>query len=175
MIVAEDEATLYLQATTQRVWAPRGQSPQVRADVGRAKTCFYGSLNLRTGAEIVTQSATMNAETTATHLHQLLATYPDVPILVLWDRAPWHQGDAVREVLADNPRIEIIRLPVAAPELNPQEHIWKATRAAVSHNHTVPDLGTLAERFETHLTQTRFPTTFLEHRGFYTVHPRSNC
>ncbi len=174
VILAEDEASLYLQATTMRVWAPRGQEPVVAVDPGRDKTCFYGTLNLRTGAEIVTQCATMNAEASARHLEQVLAAYPDVPLLVLWDRAPWHHGEAIRAVLAANPRLELLPFPVASPELNPQEHVWKATRAAVSHNHMEARLPDLAERFEAHLAATVFPTAFLEHRGFYTVHPRSN-
>ena len=173
MILAEDEASLYLQATLMRAWAPRGQPPVVAADPSRAKTSFYGTLNLRTGAEIVLQAEQMNAQTTAAHLEQLLAAHPDVPLLLLWDRAPWHRGEAIREVLAANPRLEIIPFPVASPELNPQEHVWKATREAVSHNHTDGQLATLAGRFEAHLTDTTFPVSFLEHRGFYTVHPRS--
>ena len=32
---AEDEASLYLQATVSRVWAPKGQTPVVRAHPGR--------------------------------------------------------------------------------------------------------------------------------------------
>lgn len=175
MIVAEDEASVYLQATTMRVWAPRGQPPMVRVDAGRAKTCFYGSLNLRTGMECVTQCETMNAEASATHLKQLLAMYPDVPILLLWDRAPWHRGEAIREVVATNPRLEIVRLPVAAPDLNPQEQVWKATREAISHNHAYTALPALAEQFEHHLTYTMFPSSFLTHRGFYSVYPRSIC
>ena len=82
-------------------------------------------------------------------------------------------GEQIREVLAANPRLEIIMFPVAAPELNPQEHVWKATRAAVSHNHQERQLATLAGRFKRHLTSTTFPSSFLEHRGFYTIHPRS--
>ncbi len=173
MILAEDEASLYLQATLMRVWAPRGQQPVVAADPGRAKTSFYGTLNLRTGAEMVMQAETMNAQTTAAHLEQLLAAYPEVPLLLLWDRAPWHRGEPIRAVLAANPRLEIMQFPVAAPELNPQEHVWKATREAVSHNHTEHQLASLAGRFEAHLTETTFPTSFLKHRGLYTVHPRS--
>ncbi|HEV2126608.1 MAG TPA: IS630 family transposase [Chloroflexota bacterium] len=175
VIVAEDEARLYLQATTMRVWVPRGQTPVVRADAGRAKTCFYGSLNLRTGMECVTQCQTMNAEASANHLKQLLTMDPDVPILLLWDRAPWHSGEAIREVLAAHPRLEIVRLPVAAPDLNPQEHVWKATREAVSHNHALTELPTLGDHFEHHLKHTRFPSSFLTHRGFYSVYPRSIC
>jgi transposase len=172
VVLAEDEASLYLQATTMRVWVPRGQEPVVTADPGRAKTSFYGTLNLHTGAEIVMQSEKMNAETTAQHLEQILAAHPDVPLLLVWDRAPWHRGEAIRAVLAANPRLEIVQFPVAAPDLNPQEHVWKATRGAVSHNHTDRQLSTLAARFKAHLTDTAFPTSFLEHRGFYTVHPR---
>ena len=145
----------------------------VAADPGRAKTSCSGTLNLRTGVEIVMQAEKMNAQTTAAHLEQLLAAHPDVPVLLLWDRAPWHRGEPIRAVLAANPRLEILQFPVAAPELNPQEHVWKATREAVSHNHTDRELATLAGRFKAHLRATTFPTSFLEHRGFYTVHPRS--
>lgn len=66
-------------------------------------------------------------------------------------------------------------LPVAAPDLNPQEHVWKATRQAISHTHTTAMLPELADQFEAHLTTTTFPTTFLQHRGFYSVYPDSNC
>lgn len=175
VILASDEASLYLQATTTRVWAPQGQTPIVRADAGRSKTCFYGSLNLCTGGEIVTQCATMNAQTSAAHLQQILTAYPDEPILLLWDRAPWHRGAAIRDLVDAHPRLEILQFPVAAPDVNPQEHVWKATREAVSHNHTVAELPTLAEQFETHLKRTTFSSSFLEHRGFFTVHPRSIC
>jgi transposase len=115
----------------------------------------------------------MNAEASAKHLDQILAAHPDAPLLLVWDRAPWHRGAPIREVLAANPRLERMLLPVAAPDLNPQEHVWKATREAVSHNHTDAQLATLAGRFEAHLRDTTFPTSFLEHRGFYTVWPSS--
>jgi len=175
VILAEDEAALYLQATTTSVWAPRGQPPVVRADPGRAKSCFYGSLNLHTGQETVTQSSSMNADTTARHVEQVLQAYPDVPILLLWDRAPWHRGQAIRDMLAANPRLEIMSFPVAAPDVNPQEQVWKATRRAVSHNHSLTTLPNLAQQFEAHLQRTLFITSFLAHRGFYTVCPRYNC
>ncbi len=144
----------------------------VGCDPGRAKTSFYGTLDLRSGKEVMMQSETLNAEMSAKHLEQLLAAYPDVPILLLWDRAPWHRGEKIREVLAANPRMEVWQFPVAAPELNPQEHVWKATRAAVSHNHRDTQLAVLGKRFEAHLSSKTFTTTFLEHRGFYTICPR---
>ena len=115
----EDKAGLYLQATTMATWAPRGQTPVIRAHPGREKANFYGTLNPRTGDEIAMRAEVMNAEVTAQHLNQVLATVPDVPILYLWDRAPWHRGEAIREVVEANPRLEIMFFPVAAPRKRP--------------------------------------------------------
>jgi hypothetical protein len=74
-------------------------------------------------------------------------------------------GEEICAVLAANPRLEIVPFPGVAPELNPQEQVWKATREAVPHNHTDLQLSTLARRFKAHLTHTTFPVSFLEHRG----------
>jgi transposase len=104
----------------------------------------------------------MNSEATARHLEQLLTTYPDVPILLFWDRAPWHRGAAVQQILADHPRLQVLFYPTASPDLNPQEHVWKAVRSAVGHNHTETSLTTLAERFNEYLTTTSFEYSFLE-------------
>jgi transposase len=136
--LAEDEMSMHLQATIMAVWAAKRQTPVVRAHPGREKTCFYGSLSLLTAQDIVTQSPVMNAETTAQHLNRILETLPGQPILLFWDRAPWPSGQPIKEVLAENPRLEILCFPVAAPELNAQEHVWKVVRRAASHNHSLP-------------------------------------
>ena len=88
VILAEDEASIYLQASDKYVWAPRGQTPIVRVNTNRDCTHIYGSLNLITGKETVMRSQIMNSETTALYLNVLLHTYPDQPILLLWDRGP---------------------------------------------------------------------------------------
>ena len=171
MFLAEDEAGLYLQATTASVWAPVGETPSVRVDPGRAQTHFYGSLNLVTGQELVLRSDVMNAQVSARYLEMLLAAYPGQPIVLLWDRAPWHRGPPITQVLADNPRLEIIYFPAGSPELHPQEHVWKATRQSVSHNHCEPRLPKVAEQFEKHLTTTTFTSSFLGRYGYTAIRP----
>jgi len=111
----------------------------------------------------------MNAMATVQHLQQLLDTYPEVPIVLLWDRAPWHSGPTIRALLEAHPRIEIIHFPVAAPDLNPQEHVWKATRHAVSHNHIVKSLPELANQFEQHLNANTFRSSMLDDPVFQMV------
>lgn len=174
MILLEDEASLYLQATTTKVWAPKRQTPVARIDPGRDKVNFYGSLNPLTGQEIVMRSAVMNSEATALYLEQILDSVPDVPILLLWDRGPWHFGKPVRDVLDANFRLSTMLFPTASPELNPQEHVWKAARKAVSHNHVIGRLPDLADQFERHLRQTTFYSSFLDKYGYNYVRPIFN-
>ena len=138
----------------------------VKLHPGPESTHFYGALDLLSGQQIAMPSPLMNAETSALFLHKLLTAYPDVPLILLWDRAPWHSGADITKLREANPRLEIICLPTAAPDLNPQEHVWKATRQAISHNHTYQKLATLADDFETHLSSTSFPCSLLHHHDY---------
>lgn len=171
VFLAGDEAGLYLQATTCYVWSPTGQTPIVRADPGRAKTNFYGYLNLQTGQELAMRSDLMNAAVSAQYLEMILETNPDVPILLFWDRAPWHRGKAIDQVLEENPRLEILFFPTASPDLNPQEQVWKAVRKEVSHNHLEARLPQLADRFLNQLNSSTFKSTFLAKYGYSTICP----
>lgn len=162
MIVAGDEASLYLQATRQVVWAPVGQTPVVKVDPGRANLHFYGALDLQTGKEIVMRATVMKAVSSVLFLLKLVLAYPNRKILLLWDRAPWHFGPAIRNFLVAHPTLEIFYFPPASPDLNPQEHVWKDARAHVTHNHIINKLDTLADSFEAHLTQNTFPCSLFD-------------
>jgi len=171
VFLAGDEAGLYLQATTCYVWSPTGQTPIVRADPGRAKTNFYGSLNLQTGQELAMRSDLMNAGVSAQYLEMILEANPNVPILLFWDRAPWHRGQAIDQVLNENPRLELIFFPTASPDLNPQEQVWKAVRKEVSHNHLEARLPQLADRFLNQLNSSTFNSAFLVKYGYSAICP----
>ena len=113
----------------------------------------------------------MTAATTALYLQKLLLANPIVPILLLWDRATWHRGPAIRTLLAANPRLEILAFPPGSPELNPQEHVWKKARENVSHNHSITHLAALVAKFTTYLQQTTFPSTLLDNFGYNAICP----
>lgn len=169
MFLAGDEAGLYLQASLWRVWSPKGQSPLIGVSARRDNTHFYGALNLATGQETVLRSPLMNAEISTLFLQRLLQAYPDTPLWLLWDRATWHKGDAIRGVLEANPRLEVLWFAPGCPELNPQEHVGKATREAVSHNHLCARLSLLAEEFETHLKTAKFACSLLEQHNYHAL------
>ena len=160
-----------MQATTSFVWSAIGETPIVRADPGRKQTHFYGAVNLASGKEIVLRSDVMVSEVSAQFLQAILDSEANVPVVVFWDRAPWHRGEEVKKLLESNPRLQLIFFPTASPDLNPQEHVWKAARKAVSHNHTISSLPELADRFEEFLTNTAFPSSFLDRFGYTAICP----
>lgn len=155
-VITLDEMSLYLQATTTRLWAARGQTPVVRVSGQRDHVHLYGALNLCNGHEFALPRPDMTSVATADFLGDLFSCYPDQPILLLWDRASWHKGQPVRDLLAVYPRVETVFFPPASPDLNPQEHVWSLARANVSHNHTLPDLPTLRDAFLRFLGTTSF-------------------
>ncbi len=117
------------------------------------------------------RSDLMNAEVSAQHLEMILEANPNVPIVLFWDRAPWHRGKSIDKLLEQHPRLEIIFFPTASPDLNPQEQVWKAVRKEVSHNHCEAKLPQLAERFLNKLNSTTFKSTCLEKYGYSAICP----
>ena len=162
VIVAMDEMSLYLQATPERVWYPIGQRPVVLVSPQRDCQHWYGALCLDSGQEVALSVPGLDSQTTLHFLTHLLTVFPTRPILLFLDRAPWHRGEAIRTFLVDNPRLQLLYFPPACPQLNPQEHVWKAARQAVSHNHTLPDLGTLRKAFAHFLDATFFHFHWVE-------------
>ena len=102
------------------VCAPKGQTPQVRLDPRKDAACFYGTLDLRTGKELVTRSERMDSQATILHLQAILDAYPKQGILVFWDRAPWHTSAAVQPCKTRAWLIEVVFFLVGAPDLNTQ-------------------------------------------------------
>ena len=48
-------------------------------------------------------------------------------LLVIWDGSPIHRGEAVKDFLARGAasRLQLEQLPSYAPDLNPDEGVWK--------------------------------------------------
>jgi transposase len=161
VILALDQMSLYFQATLTRVWSPIGQPPVVRITPQRDNIHFYGALDVRTGRDIAVTSLEQTTEITADFLRLLLLLFPTPPMLLLLDRAPWHHGPAIDQVLEENPRLELLYFPPACPDLNPQEHIWKQARQDVGHNHEYALFSKLIDAFEAFLNETPFSSNFM--------------
>lgn len=154
--------SLYFQATLTRVWARRGHTPGIRVATQRNYVHFYGALNLISGHQTALTLPKQSGEMTCHFLDHLQACYPNRPLLILWDRAKWHQGQVVRDYLAQHRHLHTLHFPPGCPQLNPQEHVWERTRDAVSHNHTRKDFTALVQAFRYHLEHTCFKFNWIE-------------
>jgi transposase len=157
-----DQMSLYFQATLTRVWAPKGQTPIIKVTPQRDHVHFYGALDLRRGREVAVTAPEETSAVTADFIRLLVMLFPADHLLLLLDRAPWHSGPDIEQLLIDNPHLELMFFPPACPDLNPQEHVWNDARNEISHNHPYRQFQPLIEAFETYLNETPFDIEFLE-------------
>lgn len=139
MVVA-DECKIQKEPNRFYRWNAKGNTPVVKVDRNKDDAVsFYGGLSLKTKQEIV--YLTIERQTgheTCFFLDEIKKRYQGKgTILLVWDGARHHMGE-VKDWLKRNPGVvELFKFPPYCPDLNPQEHVWKALRA---------DLATLAHR-----------------------------
>ena len=77
-------------------------------------------------------------------LRHLLRHLPG-PLLVIWDGAPIHRAQPVKDFLAQGAaaRLQLEQLPGYAPELNPDEGIWHYLKYVELRNLCCADLAEL--------------------------------
>jgi transposase len=132
-----DEAHFYADADLRGTWVLKGEPALVDSTSPRwgEKASYYGAVCPETG-EVTTMplSGNSSAETSAAFLRQLRARYAE-PLVVFWDNAPAHGGDALRAYLTTpGLRLRLARLPPYSPDFNAAEHLWGWARDEVTAN-----------------------------------------
>ncbi len=72
------------------------------------------------------QERSFNGEDVVRFLRHLMRQVPG-KLLIIWEGSPIHRGGAVKDFLASGAslRLKLEQLPGYAPDLNPEEGIWK--------------------------------------------------
>jgi transposase len=167
VILTADEMILTTATTTQKIWLKAGEYPKIEVSNGtRKRKNLYGFLDIRTGVQHVWKTDKQNMYVTADILKKVRAKYPDQRIVLFWDSAGWHKGSVVQESINKDTNITIIHFPRYAPELNPQEHVWKKGRTQCTHNKFIEDIDVATDEFVKYLRKTKFPYSLL---GFSAV------
>lgn len=162
IILAEDEMILTTRTTIQRVWLPQGEYPKIECSTGgRKRRSVYGFLNMKTGDEHAFKTEKQNMYVTKEILEKIRIISPKQKIALLWDNAGWHKGSVVQEFLKQDSNFEIIHFPRYAPEENPQEHVWKSGRSAVTHNKFIQDIDTATDELIEYFNKTKFTYSLL--------------
>ena len=157
LLVYLDEAHIHQDADLGYGWAARGQRFWVASHSPRLadKLSFYGLYLYNEGEVRLWPYARANGANTIDVLHRLRAEWPDQPLMLVWDGAPYHRAQAVREAAAAL-QIELVPLPGYSPDFMPVEALWRWLREDVTYHHchrTAEDLSRRVAAFEAQLNR----------------------
>lgn len=137
-----------------RTWAPRGQTPVLRAPLAYDHLSAISGLTLDGRLFMQVQEPAYTAATVVGFLRLLLRKIRG-KVLVIWDGASIHKGQPVKDYLAAGAtkRLHLERLPGYAPDLNPAEGIWNYLKRVELKNRCCRDFAEL--RRELHWAKER--------------------
>ena len=119
-----DEAHFRADAELRGKWVLKGQPALVDSTSPRygEKASYYSAVCLETGeVEWMELEGNSNSGTSVAFLEQLKEKHPG-PLKVIWDNAPAHRGEAMREYLrTPNLKLQLVNLPGYSPDFNADE------------------------------------------------------
>ena len=132
-----DEAHFRADAELRGKWVLKGQPALVDSTSPRygEKASHYSAVCLETGeVEWMELEGNSNSGTSVAFLEQLRERHPR-PLQVIWDNAPAHRGEAVREYLRTaGLGLRLVNLPGYSPDFNADEAIWGWAREEATGN-----------------------------------------
>ena len=139
-----DESGFYLLAGAVRTYAPRGATPLLRVPLTRDHLSVIGGLTHTGRVLLQMRTQPFRGPAVVAFLKHLLRQIPG-QLLVLWDGAPIHRAQPVRDFLAQGAaaRLHLEPLPAYAPELNPTEGLWHYLKHVELRNRCCDDLPEL--------------------------------
>jgi transposase len=157
-IVWVDESGFYLLPGAVRTYAPRGHTPILRLPLSHDHLAVISGITSAGRLLMQVQEHPYKSPDIVRFLQHLLRHLPG-KLLVLWDGAPIHRGQPVKDFLAQGAtrRLQLERLPGYAPDLNPDEGIWTYLKHV--------ELGNVCCQSLSHLRrQLRLATARLRHK-----------
>ena len=109
-----------------RTYAPVGKTPILREHLTRDHLSAMSGITLEGKLYMLEQERAFKGEDVVRFLKHLMRQIPG-KLLVILDGSPIHRGQAVKDFLAGGAasRVRLEQLPGYAPDLNPDEGIWK--------------------------------------------------
>jgi transposase len=125
-IVFSDQSGFYLLPAVVRTYAPVGQTPILKEHLSRDHLSAMSAITLDGKLYMKEQERAFKGEDVVRFLKHLMRQIPG-RLLLIWDGSPIHRGGAVKDFLASgaSKRLKLEQLPGYAPDLNPDEGIWK--------------------------------------------------
>ena len=111
------------------------------------KASYYSAVCLETGeVEWMELDGNSNSGTSAAFLEQLREGHTG-PLTIIWDNAPAHHGEAVRELLqTPGLGLRLVNLPGYSPDFNADEAVWGWAREEATGNLCLGTKAAVQER-----------------------------
>ena len=121
-----DQSGFYLLPCVVRTYAPVGQTPILHEHLSRDHLSVISAITMEGKLLMMEQERSFKSQDVVRFLRHLLGQIPG-KLLVIWDGSPIHRGRAVKNFLSSGAsrRLKLEQLPGYAPDLNPEEGIWK--------------------------------------------------
>ena len=109
-----------------KTYAPKGQTPVLRVPLSRDHLSVISGITAHGWLHARVQDRPFRGVDAARFLQQL-TTHISVRLLVIWDGSPLHRCQVVKAFLPSpaGQGVHLEQLPAYAPELNPDEGVWK--------------------------------------------------
>ena len=138
-----DESAFYVLPAVTKTWAPRGQTPVLKAPLLWDHLSVIGGITPEGKLFTRVQRRAIRSPDVVRFLRHLLR-HIEGGLLVVWDGLPAHRSRTVQAFASEQAgRVHVERLPGYAPELNPKEGIWKHLKRVELKNVCCPGLEAL--------------------------------
>jgi transposase len=130
--VFADQSGFYLLPMVVRTYAPVGKTPVLKEHLTRDHLSAMSAIALDGKLYMMEQERAFKGEDVVRFLKHLMRQIPG-KLLVIWDGSPIHRGGAVKDFLSSGAsgRLQLEQLPGYAPDLNPEEGVWKHLKKCV--------------------------------------------
>jgi transposase len=125
-VVFADQSGFYLLPAVVRTYAPVGKTPVLKENLTRDHLSVMSAITLEGKLYMIEQERAFKREGAVRFLKHLMRQIAG-KLLVVWDGSPVHRGETPKGFLASGAasRLQLEQLPGYAPDLNPDEGIWK--------------------------------------------------
>lgn len=133
----------------RRTWAPIRQTPVLRGPLTHDHLSVISAIAPDGSLFLHLQQDSFDSYGVIAFLQDLLREIAG-KLLIIWDGAPIHRSQLIKQFLADGAaeRIQLERLPAYAPHLNPDEGIWHYLNHVELANVCCKDLDELSRKLD---------------------------
>jgi transposase len=155
-IVFLDESAFYMAPVVTKTWAPVGEKIKLKGPLCRDHLSVIGGLTWEGSLYMQAAKSSLGSTGVIQFLRHLLQHIPG-RILLLWDGARIHHSVEMKQFLALDTKQRLLHenFPSYAPELDPQEYIWRQLKHVDLRNLTSCSLDQLWLRMKKATEQLR--------------------